>query len=88
MDGTVFICENIIRMFVRKKLRDRKRRILCARVRRACARMARGLGEFYPTVRENVSDFYSFVPCRSALSLCLSVCVCVCLPAIPVSFSY
>lgn len=53
-----------------------------------CTRMAWGVSEFYPTVRENVSDFYSFVPCRRVLSLRLSVCVYVCLPAIPVGFSY
>lgn len=56
----------------------------------ACARVARGVSEFYPTVRENVSDFDSFVPRRRVLSLRLSVYVraCVCLSAIPVSFSY
>lgn len=43
-----------------------------------CVSMARGVSEFYPTVRENVSDFDSFVPCRRVLSLRLSVCVCVC----------
>lgn len=38
-----------------------------------CVSIARGVSEFYPTVRENVSDFGSFVPCRRVLSLCLSV---------------
>ena len=60
-----------------------------------CVSMAPGVSEFYPTVRENVSDFESFVPCRQSLGVvslrvfvCVCVCVCVCLPAIPVGFSH
>lgn len=50
-----------------------------------CVSVARGVSEFYPTVRENVSDFDSFVPRRRALSLRLSMYVrgvCVCLPSL------
>lgn len=45
-----------------------------ARVR-ACAGVAGGVSEFYPAVRENVSDFDSFVPRRRVLSLRLSMYV-------------
>lgn len=53
----------------------RERASACAYAR---ANVARGVCEFYPTVRENVSDFDSFVPRRRILSLRLSMYVCAC----------
>lgn len=78
--------QNIGRSFWgRGALCDRRRRKFSPPVRAGvCVSVARGVSEFYPTVRENVSDFDSFVPRRRALSLRLSmyvrVCVFVCRP--------
>ena len=76
MDATVSLDTKCA--FVTEMLCDRGRSRLYV-----CVRMARGVSEFYPTVRENVSDLDSFVPCR-----CVCSYSCECLPAIPVGFSY
>ena len=92
--GQFLMCENMMCVCVRggggTQLRDIKISkcvfavCVCVCV---CVSMAPGVSEFYPTVRENVSDFESFVPCRRSLGVvslrvCVCVCVCVCLPSL------